>query len=331
MRLLITGITGFLGLRLFKQAKAKGYDVIGIGRNKEIGKKITAAGGRFIATNISDEKDLKEVFPKVDMICHCAAYSSPWGSFEDHYSANVLGTKFLAKLALEHKIKRFVHISSPSIYFQYKHQFDLKENSDLPSRPVNHYAHTKLLAEKELESFSANGLEIITLRPRAIFGPGDQAIIPRIIRANSLGFFPVFFKHDIEIDLTYVDNVVSAIFNSLEAESRACNQIYNITNGEPVALSAYLSKLFKNLNLTFKPKYIPFSFGYTGAKFLEVLYRNLFKQSEPPLTCYTVGLFSFSQTLNIAKARDLLGYAPSVSVEEGAYRYAKWYTSLQQG
>ena len=331
MRLLITGITGFLGMRLFSLAKAKGYDVIGIGRNKSIGEKITAAGGRFIEVDISNEPELKKVFPKVDLVCHCAAYSSPWGNYDEHYRANVLGTRFLAKIALEHSIKRFVHISSPSIYFQYKHQFDLKETTELPSRLVNHYAQTKLLAEKELESFAVKGMETITLRPRAIFGPGDQAIVPRIIRANSLGFFPVFFKDDIKIDLTYVDNVVSAIMASLEADSGACNQTYNITNGEPIELSSFLSKLFANLNLKFKPKYIPFSLGYSGAKLLESLYRNLFKKSEPPLTCYTVGLFSFSQTLNITKARNLLGYTPNISVEEGANRYAQWYLSHQQG
>ncbi|NRA44791.1 MAG: NAD(P)-dependent oxidoreductase [Oligoflexales bacterium] len=329
MRLLITGITGFLGLRLFEQAKAAGYDVIGIGRNSSIGKSIIAKGGQFIKADLTDESRLREVFPQVDIVCHCAAYSSPWGSFDEHFKANVLGTRYLANLSLERGIKRFIHISSPSIYFQYQHQFDLHEESTLPLNSVNHYAHTKLLAEKEVESIADKGLETITLRPRAIFGPGDQAIVPRIIRANSIGFFPIFFKDDIKIDLTYVDNVVAAILSSIEAESQACNQAYNITNGEPVALNSFLKSLFRNLSMEFKPRYIPFPIGYQAARALEFFYRSFLKAAEPPLTCYTVGLFAFSQTLNITKARKQLGYSPSINVHEGAQRYAKWYTSQQ--
>lgn len=331
MHLLITGSTGFLGLRLFELAQAKGYQVTGIGRNRAIGNKIIAAGGQFIEADISDETLLRKVFPSVDMICHCAAYSSPWGKFADHYQANVIGTRNLAKIALERSVKRFIHISSPSIYFQYQDQFDLDEDSVLPAKSVNHYAQTKRLAEKELEQFTEQGLETIILRPRAIFGPGDQAIVPRIIRANSLGFFPVFFKNDIKIDLTYVDNVVEAIFNSIEANASACNQAYNITNGEPVALNAFLGELFRSLKLQFKPKYIPFSIAYKLARFSEFFYRNFRKNAEPPLTCYTVGLFTFSQTLNIDKARQNLGYFPKIDVHEGAQRYAQWYTSQAQG
>src|SRR6185437_15399197 len=110
-----------------------------------------------------------------------AALSSPWGKYKDFYQANVLGTENLIKAAP--KDARFIHVSSPSIYFDFSEKHNIKEDDPLPRKPVNYYVKTKLMAEALIDkAFNEQQLNVITIRPRAIFGPYDRAILPRILK-----------------------------------------------------------------------------------------------------------------------------------------------------
>jgi len=92
-------------------------------------------------------------------------------------------TKNLLKAAKSKKVKKFIFISSPSVYFRFKHQLDLKESDILP-KPINIYSSSKREAEKLVQS---SGIPYVILRPRALIGRGDKVIIPRILRAHREG------------------------------------------------------------------------------------------------------------------------------------------------
>ncbi|WP_458461818.1 NAD-dependent epimerase/dehydratase family protein, partial [Paenibacillus sp.] len=88
-------------------------------------------------------------------------------------------------------VRRFIHVSTPSIYFNYIPRYDVHENDALPFKPANHYAATKLLAEQVVMEGHGKGLPSIMIRPRAIFGPYDQTLFPRVVAANAKSGVPM--------------------------------------------------------------------------------------------------------------------------------------------
>ena len=321
MKILVTGATGFLGRRVCEILMKQGYCVIGVGRNKSK----EPAGIYFVQADLTHELP-PSAWNGVEAVVHCAAKSSVWGKYEEFYKDNVLSTRLLAKQARQHQIKRFVHISSTSVYFDFKDHRDITEDYLLPRRKANHYAATKFLAEKEILGACQQGLPSIILRPRAIFGAEDTALLPRLLKVNNEKFFPEFDSAGGPlIDITYVDNVVEAICCALRAPDGCNGRIYNITNGEPIYLQQTVKKLIQSLGYSYRGKKLPFRLIKLYAYLLEKFYRLFCPYKEPPLTVYSVGLISKNQTFCIDKARLELGYRPRVSVAEGlAYVVKHW-------
>ncbi|MDR2635866.1 MAG: NAD-dependent epimerase/dehydratase family protein [Campylobacteraceae bacterium] len=324
MKILVTGTTGFLGSRAAVLLAEEGHEIIATGRNSSKAPKHSSI--RFIQADLTQELS-EDLFEGVEAVVHCAALSSPWGKYEDFYRMNVVATEQLIERSLEHQIKRFVHISSPSIYFDFKDRENIKESDTLPSKKVNFYAQTKYLAELKILEAVAKGLPGIILRPRAIFGPGDTALLPRVVKANNTKFIPKMREDDGPLcDLTYVDNVVHAIRLALNAKEACIGQAYNITNAEPIYLLEKIRELTKELGLKYNVKKIPYGLAFAYAGILEFVYRFFLRGKEPAFTKYSISLFYNNQRLDVTKAKEELGYTPIVSMEEGFSRVVRGWS-----
>lgn len=325
MRCLVTGATGCLGINLTKRLVNDGHEVIALGRNQQLGKQISQLGARFIAVDLSDKDALQKSAENTEVIFHCAALSSPWGRYKDFYQANVLGTHNLINATP--KQARFIHVSSPSIYFDFSEKHDIKEDSPLPRKPVNYYVKTKLLAEALIDkAFLEQDLQVITLRPRAIFGPYDRAILPRLLKAEKKGVLPIVGQGNNLIDVTYVDNVVESLILASRAGVHCHGKKYNITNDDPQTLVSIVHLLFESLERKVQLKFIPFALAKKIGQCLELLYRFPLINAEPRLTAYSAGVLALGQTLNIEAAKKDLAYKPIISIAEGMQSFAKWYT-----
>lgn len=321
---LVTGATGCLGLNLTQRLVAEGHEVIALGRNEVLGRHVTEAGARFIALDLRDKSELKKLAKNAQIIFHCAALSSPWGRYKDFYEANVLGTQNVIDVTPEGT--RLVHVSSPSIYFDFTEQHNIKEDSALPQKPANHYVKTKILAESCIDkAHQEQQLNVITVRPRAILGPFDRAILPRVLKSQQKGILPIIGNGTNLIDITYVENVVASLLLAAKADSKFCGNKYNITNDEPQTLIAIIATLFEALNRPLQPKFVPYPIARVYAACLEALYRLPFTNKEPRLTKYSAAVLSLGQTLNIDAAKKDLGYTPQISIAQGIERFARWY------
>lgn len=318
MNVLITGATGFLGQRAAYRLNGLGYKVRALGRNEAVGKLLENRGIAFCKANLEDRDAVMEACAEMDYVFHCGALSAPWGKYDDFYQANVIGTRHVILGCQKHYIKRLVYISTPSLYFDFRDQLNISEIDHFPKRPCNHYAATKRLAEQEIDR--AVDVDVITLRPRGIFGPGDRTILPRIIQANREKRLPLFKKGKVLVDMTYVDNVIDAMLLCMKAPKQFSKKKYHLSNGEPWEMGALLTALFENLGEPFHPKVVPYSLAYGIAWLWETL-----SQQEPPFTRYTLGVLAKSQTLNIQASREELGYFPRVSIREGIEHFAKWW------
>lgn len=325
MNILITGATSGLGRTAVDMALEQGHQVIAVGRNQAVLDELVQLGCQTYAYDLAVEQLPNHIFDTLDAVWHCAGLSSPWGAYQDFYAINVGATKQLAEQAGRAGVPYFVHISTPSLYFDYRHHIDIKENYQ-PSRYVNHYAHTKALAEtvilEMVQTFPQT--RYVMLRPRAIFGKYDQVLIPRLLKViEQKGFLPLPNGGRAMMDLTFADNVVEAMLCAVRADlpSTISGQAFNITNGEPMALRAMLDNLFVDeLKMEFKIKAVPYPILHSVAVGLEHIAK--FTKKEPILTAYSVGALNFDMALNIDKAKEILGYVPKVSMAEAIGRTA---------
>lgn len=326
MKVLVTGGTGFLGKVLSFRLQKMGYHVTVLGRNSEICRQLEESKFRVLRRDLINRKQVIDACKHQDYVFHCGALSSPWGPYHDFYLANVLGTQHVVQGCMEHSIKRLIHVSTPSIYFDFTDKLNISENDILPHKSVNAYAKTKRLAENEIDRAYQQGLPVITIRPRGLFGPGDTTILPRLISAHASRALPLFKQGRVLIDMTYVDNAADALILCMNASTEAIGRKFNITNDEPMYVIELLNKLFTKLNIKLKTKSVNYQIAHCVAWMLEYFYR-ISSSKEPPFTRYTLGLLAKDQTLNISAAKHLLAYQPQVSIDEGLDRYV---ASLKQ-
>ncbi len=196
-----------------------GWDVTALGRNVSKLDQLESEGIRVLQIDLKNKDAMADICKDQEIVFHCAAFPSPWGNFEAFYQANVIGTRNVIRGCEEHKVKRLVYVSTPSLYFGYSSRMNVKETDALPE-PVSNYAATKILAEQEVDEAFAKGLPAITIRPRGIFGPGDTVISPRLIPRLRSGRLPIVGDGENVVDLTYIENVVDALLLCAESPDK---------------------------------------------------------------------------------------------------------------
>lgn len=324
MKTLITGATGFLGGALARRLHSLGWDVTAQGRDPAALKSLETRGIRAVQANLEDAQAIVNACRGQEIVFHSGALANDWGRPEAFHNANVLGTRNVIRGCQEHNVKRLVHVSTPSIYFLFAPRFNVKETDPLPP-PLTEYARTKRLAEDEVDKAFADGLPTITIRPRAIYGPGDRTILPRLINRLQRGILRVIGDGQNLADMSYIENVVDSLLLCAEAPAHALGKKYNITNGEPVRLWEMIQKLCERLDLKYPAQQLPYPLVDKIAGAMEFVARLLPNQPEPPLTRYSVAMISLTTTLDISAARRDLGYTPRVSNEEGLEKFVEWW------
>lgn len=327
MKILITGGTGFLGRHMVWRLAELGHDVIFTGRQSAAAKEVIAlakAPVRWLEIHHgSAERQLIQAAQGADAIVHSAALSSPWGKHADFFTANVTSTAEVLAACAEAQIQRLVHISTPSLYFDFSDRFNIGEQDPLPI-PVNSYALTKAHAEQLV--LQSTVPERVILRPRAIFGPWDNTLMPRILRVMKDGAIPLMRGGQALLDITYVENVVDAVVLSLTKPLPTALQTYNVSNGEPQLLHDLLLQMAEAFALPLRTRQLPWWLVSGVARTLELV-ATATHGREPKITRYGAGVLAFSQTLDISAIRRDLGYEPRISVAEGMRRHAAWFAT----
>ncbi len=329
MRALVTGATGFLGGALTRRLLADGWAVTATGRNPHEGMRLEALGADFRPADLRDPSPWPALSTGQQVVFHCGARSAPWGRPADFRQDNVLGTRHVARAALAAGA-RLVHVSTPSLYATGRDALNIPEDAPPPHTFANAYAESKFLAEQEVRAATSDGLAAVTLRPRAVFGEGDSAIVPRLAARLARGRLPVIGNGRAVADLTYVENAVDALLLAARAPKEALGRAYNITNGEPLPVWPLIRELARLLNLPPPRGHVPEGLALVAAGLMEGVCARLPGQPEPPLTRYTVTLVSRSVTLDVTAARRDLRYAPRVTVREGLTRTAAWWNATQK-
>ncbi len=311
MKVLVTGATGFLGAHTVGALIAAGHEVLAMGRDPE---RLSGIQARTVLADLRDGAAVARACAGVDAVVHTAALSAAWGKRDDFVALNLTGTRHVLDACARHGVRRLVHISSPAVIFDGFDQINTPDDAPFPARFSSYYALTKKLAE---DAVRASPVEAIILRPKAIYGPGDRSLLPRLVAAARAGRLPQIGDGQNAIELTYVSDAVGAILLALE-RGQAGRVPYTVTGGQAVRLWDAIRTLLTRLGVSSRLPALPLWAALPLASGME--FAAGITGREPHLTRYTVNLLARTQTYEIFRARTELGYAPQVSFEDGLER-----------
>jgi len=310
--ILLTGSAGFIGSHLAEALLSRGDEVFGVdnfneaydpARKRRNVEEIQRAWPRFQmeAGDIRDAAFLDRLCEgrRFDAIIHLAAMAGVRVSVDQpqpYVEVNVGGLLNVLELARRHRIPRVVFASSSSVY---GHQARVPFREEAPvGWPLSPYAATKQMGETLCSTWHyLHGLQISALRFFTVYGPRqrpDMAIhrfARQIINGEPL---IIYGNHSGLRDYTFVTDIVRGVIAALDR----CRgfEIYNLASGQGVPLREMISLLARELGvepqLHIQPA-VPGDMPETGA--------------------------------DLSKARDRLGYAPSVQIQEGLQRFVAWF------
>jgi len=326
MKILVTGATGFIGLRAARHLASVGHSVIGTGR-KASRETSALQSVEWILGFLEDPAFCRKITHGVDAVLHCAGRAGTWGSYEDFHLANVRVTENILRAARDNSVHRFVMLSSPSIYFDFCDQLDLREG-DLPPRPSNDYAKTKL--ESEILVLRENRPDFLTiaLRPRFVIGAGDANVLPRLIALQETGKLVEIGTGKSVVSVTSIANLLQAIDLCLSCAPDAMGEVYNVADPEPIEFWKLVDQVTVALGKKIEPrKRLPRAPLLFLARINEKVCRLLGVKKEPKFLPLSIGVLSQSMTLNLEKSCTKLGYIPKNLTRESILEFATWWKS----
>ena len=317
MKVLVTGGGGFLGTATCKELVAEGFEVCSFSRSAY--PHLKAIGVRCIIGDITKKEDTRAACTGIDAIFHIAAKAGVWGSYASYFGPNVLGTRNIIQACLKNNIRYLVHTSSPSVTFSGFDQNGVNEDAPYASRFLTPYQETKAIAEQEVLSSHGNKLQTIVLRPHLIWGPGDNQLVPRIVKLAKSGKLRIVGNGTKRVDAVYIANAAQSQINALAALRRGqCGgESFFITNHEPWPMRDIIGGILKPHGLPSQPKKIPTRAAYSAGSLLEAYYKIRNIETEPRMTRFVAKQLSTAHWFDPKKSKDLLGYNPKISMQKG--------------
>ncbi|TXH68171.1 MAG: NAD-dependent epimerase/dehydratase family protein [Lysobacteraceae bacterium] len=328
MKILVTGGGGFLGHALCRGLVERGHEVVSFNRGHY--RSLDALGVRQIQGDLAHAEAVTAACAGMEAVFHNAAKAGAWGSDESYRLANVVGTDNVIAGCRAHGVGRLVYTSTPSVTHRATRPVEggtaetvpYGENFKAP------YAATKTIAEKAVLAANDADLATVALRPRLIWGPGDQQILPRLVSRAKAGRLRFVGGGRNLIDTTYIDNAALAHFRAFEhlAPGAACaGKAYFISNGEPKPVREIINGLLRAAGAPEVDKTIPFRAAYAIGAVCEAVWPLLGRQDEPPMTRFLAEQLSTTHWYSMAPATRDIGYAPQVTIDEGLRRLAATY------
>jgi len=306
---LVTGGAGFIGSHLTEELVRRGH-MVRVVDSLVTGKRTNlrhVSGVDFIEGDLADIEVARAAVERCDYVLHQAAIPSVPRSVTDPIAsnrANVDATLNTLVAARDAGVRRLVFAGSSSAYGDTP---VLPKHEGMPSNPLSPYALQKVVGEQYLQMFTKlYGFDSVSIRYFNVFGPRQDpsspysGVISVFAAALLEGRAPTIYGDGEQTrDFTYVANVVDGVLRACEARN-AGGQVINVASGTRISLNQLFYAMRQLIGGDLEPVY-----------------------AEP-----RQGDVRDSQA-DIRKAKELLGYAPTVSFEEGLSRTVEWYRTAQ--
>jgi nucleoside-diphosphate-sugar epimerase len=311
----VTGGSGFIGGALIRRLVADGWDVRGLARSDAAAGKVADAGADAVRGDLGDPAAIKDGAEGCEHAFHAAASLAQWGPWEEFVRINLDGTGHALAGCREAGVRRFVHVGTEAALIAGQPLVNVDETAPLRPDSKAHYPASKAMAEQAVRAANGDGFETVVVRPRFVWGPGDQTLLPGMLEMVERGRFAWVGGGRHLTSTTHVDNTVEGLV--LAGERGRGGEAYFVTDGEPVVFRDMVSDLLRTRGVEPPTRNVPAPVARAGAAICEALWKALPLKGPPPLSRFPIWISSLECTINISKARSELGYEPIVSIEEG--------------
>jgi UDP-glucuronate 4-epimerase len=314
MTILVTGIAGFIGSHLGEKLISQGYDVIGLDnfdpfysreiKERNLEKLNNSNQFSFFEADIRDIQLLSDIFKnhKVDAVVHLAAKAGVRPSLlfpQEYFDVNVLGTLNILEVMRSYGVKKMIFASSSSVYGNNKKvPFSETDNVDYPISP---YAASKKSGELLCHAYHhLYGFHIFCLRFFTVYGPRQRPdlAIHKFTKALFEDTYIPFYGDGLtKRDYTHINDIIQGITGSLDRLEGF--DVFNLGESKTISLIDLINLLERYTNRKAKLNYLPLQSGDVRQTYAD-----------------------------ISKARNLLTYAPEISMEEGLQDFINWYKEI---
>jgi UDP-glucuronate 4-epimerase len=309
----LTGAAGFIGSHLAERLLARGNRVIGVDnfdpfyspeiKRRNLSLALSHQNFRFVEADCADATQLSEVFTEpVAAVVHLAAKAGVRPSIQDplgYTRANIVATQLLLEAARQHDIKRFVFGSSSSVYGN-NEKVPFSE-TDSVDRPISPYAATKRACELICHTYHhLYDVSVLSLRFFTVYGPRqrpDLAIrkfTELMLRGHTI---PFYGDGSSQRDYTWIDDILQGVMAALDrtAAVPAEFEIINLGESQTTSLEKLVALVAQAVGVEPRLERLPMQPGDVNTTFAD-----------------------------ITKARRLLNYRPSTTIEVGIPRFVEW-------
>lgn len=307
MAVLITGANGFVGSALRERLGKDGVSVRCAVRALNPGEDFT---GKIAIGYLSANTDWTAALRDVEQVVHLAArvhvmHDAAQDPLHEYRRTNVQGTLNLARQAAAAGVRRFVFVSSIKVNGEATFAGQPFTEQD-PAAPQDAYGTSKMEAEQGLRQIAADtGLEVVVIRPPLVYGPGVKANFAALLRAVQRGYpLPLGAVHN-QRSLVGLDNLVDFII-TCTTHPQAANQTFLVSDGQDLSTTELVRGMAQAAGVPARLLPVPVWALRAGASLLG-------RGDAVQRLCGNL-------QVDIAKARNLLGWVPPVSVEEGLRR-----------
>jgi nucleoside-diphosphate-sugar epimerase len=311
----VTGGSGFIGGRLIERLRSQGHEVRALARSASAAERVRERGAEPVDGELADTAAMRAAAEGCELAFHAAATLGDWGTREEFERGNVEGTENVIRACADAGVRRLVHVSTEAVLLAGKPLVDVDESAPLrPDSPAL-YSSTKARAEQAVVAANGDRLETVVVRPRFVWGLGDTTLLPVMLEMVRGGRFAWIGGGRHRTSTTHVENTVEGLLRG--AERGRPGNVYFVTDGEPVVFREFVSDLLATQGVAAPSRSVPGWAAAALARAGEASWRHLPLPGRPPLTRFTYWVSSQECTIRIDKARDQLGYAPVMSIQEG--------------
>lgn len=312
-RILLTGVSGFIGSALANAIHDKDFNLNGAVRKKS--NAIPTFVEQFEVGNISPDTSWQLALDSVDVVIHLAArvhvmhetITNPLAEFR---CINTEATLNLAKQAAENGVKRFIYLSSIKVNGEFTQPKKLFTEDD-EFVPIEPYALSKYEAEQELLKLAkSSNMEVVIIRPPLVYGAGVKANFLSMLNWIYKGIPLPFGLIKNKRSLVAVDNLVDLILTCIEHPA-AANEVFLVSDGEDLSTTELLNRVAnalgkKSLLIQVNQKLLEFGLSLFG------------KNDLAQRLCGSL-------QVDISKTKKLLDWTPPISVDEELHKTAQHF------
>ncbi len=312
MKILITGVAGFIGFHLAKKLIENGHQISGVDNlsdyyNPDLKKLrlsiLKSKNFKFFELDINNINLIDKNFDLVINFAAQAGVRVPEEKKENYIHSNINGFKKVVEFCVENSIKKLIYASSSSVYDDSSSQAFSESDSNL--KPKSIYGETKLFNEQYIENYS-HKIESVGLRFFSVYGPYGRPDMAYFSFTESLKKGQIIKLHNngtMARDMTYIDDAVDGVIKSidflLDSNKKNRNEVFNIGNDSPILTS----KLLKILENNLKTK--------SEIKNIDVLNESIYTHAD------------------LKKSKSMLGYNPKIRLEEGIKKFLDWHKTYE--